>query len=196
MIEKSPLPSDTESSCSELLECRDLPRHGMVRRRKPDQPVHMIRHDDEYTAPPNAAFLPMSDNIKQRGCAIAANQIIRPAGARADRDEEGRFLRNDAERSFMRKAFSLRIVHCSKMSCCGRLGPAVPTKTSFPPVGSGRRGDRTAAWNSGNLLPLAPAHERRAADEQSCRGPGAGFGHRGSAGRGEHQVQVVARGQQ
>ena len=196
MIEKSPLPSDAKSSCSELLECRDLPRHGMVRRRKPDQPVHMIRHDDEYTAPPNAAFLPMSDNIKQRGCAIAANQIIRPAGARADRDEEGRFLRNDAERSFMRKAFSLRIVHCSKMSCCGRLGPAVPTKNIFPPgrVRSPRR--PPAAWNSGNLRALAPAHERRAADEQSRRGPGAGFGNGGSAGRGEHQVQVVARGKQ
>jgi hypothetical protein len=42
----------------------------------------------------------------------------------------------------MRKAFSLRIVHCSKMSCCGRLGPAVPTKTSFPPVGSAGPADR------------------------------------------------------
>ena len=171
MIEKSPLPSDAESSCSELLECRDLPRHGMVRRRKPDQPVHMIRHDDEYTAPPNAAFLPMSDNIKQRGCAIAANQIIRPAGARADRDEEGRFLRNDAERSFMRKAFSLRIVHCSKMSWCGRLGPAVPTKTSFaraarasrpyhknfPPVGSGRRPDRCLSAGDVRTVAAAPA---------------------------------------
>ena len=93
----------------------------------------MIRHDDEYTAPPNAASLPMSDNIKQRGCTIAANQIIRPAGARADRDEEGRFLRNDAERSFMREAFSLRIVHWSKMSWSGRLGPAVPTKNIFSP---------------------------------------------------------------
>ena len=136
MIEKSPLASDAESSRSELLECRDLPHHGMFRRRKPDQPVHMIRHDEEQTAPPSAAFLPVSDNIKQRGCAIAADQIIRPAATRADRDEEGRFLRRDAERSFMRQAFSLPIVHCPKMSGSGRLGPADPTKQTFPAVGA------------------------------------------------------------
>jgi hypothetical protein len=72
----------------------------------------------------------------------------------------------------MRKAFSLRIVHCSKMSWCGRLGPAVPTKTSFaraarasrpyhknfPPVGSGRRPDR--CLSAGDVRTVAAATAR------------------------------------
>jgi hypothetical protein len=72
----------------------------------------------------------------------------------------------------MRKAFSLWIVHCSKMSCSGRLGPAVPTKTSFaraarasrpyhenfPLVGSAGPADR--CLSAGDVRTVAAATAR------------------------------------
>ena len=66
MIEEVSLPANTERSCGEFFEIRDFAFHRTFRQRKPNQPVHMVRHDHEDSAPPDTVFMAMSDRLEQR----------------------------------------------------------------------------------------------------------------------------------
>ncbi len=135
VIEKIPLPADAQHSCSEFLELRDFPRQRMFQQWKPDQAMHMIGHNHEETAPPDAVVVSVSDRLEQCRGAIGAQQVIRATRRRADRDEKRRLLRWDAQRCLVRQTLAIGIAHRGSMSCCGRLGPAVPT-IKILPVGS------------------------------------------------------------
>ncbi|HNQ74664.1 MAG TPA: hypothetical protein PKN95_13820 [Verrucomicrobiota bacterium] len=81
MFKKIALPADADFFCRPFLPFADDALDGFVGRRKGNQRVQMIRHQQKQMRPPQESFLPMADSLEQtngnfrRGELIAISQF-------------------------------------------------------------------------------------------------------------------------
>jgi len=111
MLKEIPLPANAESFCRPFLPFADDMFDRFARRRKRNQGMEMVGHQQKNMRPPQSLILPVTDGFKERRRSFFDGQLVGSAQFTIDGDKINLPLRINPQRDCVRQGFSAGNVH-------------------------------------------------------------------------------------